>query len=219
MKIINISSYLTIITLLFITVFPSSSESYTNHTVGDASGWYFNRSTNASITNYSKWASGKTFNLGDYLVFDTNTNQTVIQTYNETAYKICNADDTTDASVYSGGAEIGKQVVLSVALIIEGDNYFFSSADDGAQCQKGMAFKIDVKHGVGLPPSLNQPPPPPFVDSPPSDQTVTPSDTTNPSPQAEKFHKNGGESGRIMGMHHIGVVYSCLLFGFLVLVL
>ncbi|RZC73063.1 hypothetical protein C5167_048542 [Papaver somniferum] len=218
MKIINISSYLTIITLLVLTTIPSS-ESYTNHTVGGASGWYFNRSSNKSITDYSKWASGKTFNLGDYLIFDTNTNQTVIQTYNETAYKICNADDTDAATVYSGGAEIGKQVVLSVALIIEGDNYFFSSADDGAQCQKGMAFKIDVEHGVGLPPSLNQPPPPPFVDPPPSDQSTTPSDTTNPSPQAERFHKNGGQSGRIMGMQHMGVVPFCVLFGFLVLVL
>ncbi|RZC83628.1 hypothetical protein C5167_046417 [Papaver somniferum] len=119
MKIINISSYLAIVTLLVLITIPSS-ESYTNHTVGGASGWYFNRSSNKSITDYSKWASGKTFNLGDYLIFDTNTNQTVIQTYNETAYKICNADDTTDASVYSGGAEIGKQVVLSVPLIIEG---------------------------------------------------------------------------------------------------
>ncbi|KAI3985284.1 hypothetical protein MKX01_033598 [Papaver californicum] len=214
MKIINISSYLTIITLLLLTAIPSS-ESYTNHTVGDASGWYFNRSSNSSITDYSEWASGKTFNLGDYLIFNTNTNQTVIKTYNETAYSICNADDTvdTDASVYSGGPEIGKQVVLPVALIIEGENYFFSSADDGAQCQKGMAFKIDVKHGVGLPPSLNQPPPPPFVDSPPSDQSATPSDSSNPSPQTEKFF-NGGEGGRIMG---IGGVISCVLFGFLVL--
>ncbi|MCL7037267.1 hypothetical protein MKW94_019976 [Papaver nudicaule] len=151
-------------------------------------------------------------------IFNTNTNQTVIQTYNETAYKICNADDTvdTDASVYSGGDEIGKPVVLSVPLTIEGENYFFSGADDGAQCQKGMAFEIHVKHGVGLPPSLNQPPPPPFVDSPPSDQSSTPSVMNTTSPQTERFF-NGGASGRIMGVQHIGVVVSCALFGFLVL--
>lgn len=40
---------------------------YTNHTVGDAAGWFFNTTTNKTSTDYSSWAATKTFNLGDYL--------------------------------------------------------------------------------------------------------------------------------------------------------
>lgn len=40
---------------------------YVNHTVGGATGWFFNSTSNSSFTNYSSWAATQTFNLGDYL--------------------------------------------------------------------------------------------------------------------------------------------------------
>lgn len=40
---------------------------YTNHTVGDAAGWFFNSTNNKTSTDYSAWAAKQTFNLGDYL--------------------------------------------------------------------------------------------------------------------------------------------------------
>lgn len=73
----------------------------------------------------------------------------------------------TDTFQYQGGnSEYGKALVVAVPLTIEGSQYFFSEADDGLQCQHGMAFQIKVSHGFGLPPSLNQPPPPPYVEPP-----------------------------------------------------
>lgn len=75
-------------------------------------------------------------------------------------------DDASDDTYmfHRGSNEFGKAETITVALTIEGTQYYFSGADDGVQCQNGMAFEIKVGHGLGLPPSLNQPPPPPYVD-------------------------------------------------------
>lgn len=40
---------------------------YRNLTVGGADGWFFDAKTNSSSGNYSDWANGETFYLGDYL--------------------------------------------------------------------------------------------------------------------------------------------------------
>ncbi|KAL1091526.1 hypothetical protein V6Z11_D07G162300 [Gossypium hirsutum] len=138
---------------------------YTNHTVGGYAGWFFHSKTNTSATNYTSWAANQTFSLGDCLIFRTTTNQTVIQTYNETTYRNCTTDDASDTDTfqYNGGnTDFDQSLTIEVPLTIEGANYYFSDAGDGVQCQRGMAFKILVRHGNGLPPSLNQPPPPPY---------------------------------------------------------
>ncbi|KAF7847416.1 hypothetical protein BT93_L2987 [Corymbia citriodora subsp. variegata] len=146
--------------------FSSAAAAYANYTVGGNSGWLFNETSNATSANYSTWAASQTFNLGDYLLFNTNTNQTVIQTYNLTTYQACSIDDASDNDFfqYNGGSnQFGEALTVAVPLTREGSNYFFSGADDGVQCQNGMRFEIDVQHGSGLPPSLNQPPPPPYA--------------------------------------------------------
>ncbi|KAA8515959.1 hypothetical protein F0562_019138 [Nyssa sinensis] len=125
---------------------------------------------NTSSTNYSAWAANQTFNLGDYLIFNTNTNLTVIQTYDEATYLNCSMDDASDNDTfqYDGGSnQFGEALTIPVPLTIQGPNYYFSDADDGVQCQHGLAFEIVVNHGLGLPPNLNQPPPPPYA-APPS---------------------------------------------------
>ncbi|CAN4111655.1 unnamed protein product [Withania somnifera] len=154
---------------LFVNPAASQSTGYTNHTVGGPAGWFFNITTEKASADYSAWAAKQTFNLGDYLVFSTTTNQTVIQTYNETTYRNCTADDASDDDTFQyqgGNDEFGKAMTISVPLTIEGQQYYFSDADDGTQCLKGMAFEIKVGHGIGLPPSLNQPPPPHYVEPP-----------------------------------------------------
>jgi len=40
---------------------------YRNHTVGGADGWFFDAKANATSGNYSGWANGETFYLGDFL--------------------------------------------------------------------------------------------------------------------------------------------------------
>ncbi|KAL1546455.1 lamin-like protein [Salvia divinorum] len=147
----------------------AAADTYTNHTVGGDAGWFFDSTTNKTSADYSAWAANTTFNLGDYLIFNTNTNQTVIQTYNKTTYSSCIIDDALDDDTfqYDGGRnEFGSAMTIDVALTIEGTQYYFSDASDGEQCQQGMAFEVKVGHGLGLPPSLNQPPPPAYVPPP-----------------------------------------------------
>lgn len=160
-------AHLTLIALLI-----TGAAAYTNHTVGGNAGWLFDATTNTTAIKYSDWAANQKFNLGDYLIFNTNTNQTVIQTYNKTTYRSCTTDDASDTDTFQyggGNNQFGQALTVPVPLTIEGSNYFFSDADDGVQCEQGMAFEITVRHGNGLPPSLNQPPPPPYVEPPSSD--------------------------------------------------
>ncbi|XP_061998953.1 early nodulin-like protein 18 [Rosa rugosa] len=138
---------------------------YINHTVGGPIGWFFNSTSNTSFTNYSSWAASQTFNLGDYLVFNTE-NQTVIDTQNATTYRSCTADDTSDETTFVWGDDTAGKKTIVVPLVTEGANYYFSGSGDGEQCQQGMAFAIEVNHGLGLPPILNQPPPPPYTERP-----------------------------------------------------
>ncbi|XP_065864138.1 early nodulin-like protein 18 [Euphorbia lathyris] len=164
------------LTLAILTIASAASPptSYSNHTVGDKAGWFFDSATNTSAFNYSSWAASQTFNLGDFLIFNTNSNQSVIHTFNDTTFKSCSTDDDSDNDdtiQYGGGSTaFGEPLTIAVPLVIEGSNYFFSDADDGFQCEHGLAFEIQVNHGLGLPPSLNQPPPPPYK-SPPGPQS------------------------------------------------
>lgn len=156
---------------------------YNNYTVGGPAGWMFNTATNASAANYPHWAANITFNLGDYLIFNTTTNETVIQTYNLTTYQSCSTDDAvdTDTFQYGGGDDdFNLPEVISVPLTQVGPNYFFSDAFGGIQCEQGLAFGIVVHYGLGLPPSLNQPPPPPYT-APPSPSAVLPPSTVLPT--------------------------------------
>ncbi|KAH1153280.1 hypothetical protein GYH30_049091 [Glycine max] len=97
-------------------------------------------------------------------VFNTNSNQTVVQTYDKTTYLNCIADYSDNGTfVYNGESRgFGEALVVIVPLTIVGPNYFFFDADNGVQCQHNLAFEIDVQHDLGLPPSLNQLPLPSY---------------------------------------------------------
>ncbi|KAL5058421.1 hypothetical protein RYX36_030025 [Vicia faba] len=175
--------YLTVL-LLFTTISATAAATeYKNHTVGGTSGWFFNSTTNTPATNYSSWASTQIFNLGDYLIFNTNSNQSVILTYNNTVYLNCTADDSDNGTfIYSSGT-FNQTLTIPVPLTIVGLNYFFSDTSDGVQCQHGLAFEIQVQRGIGLPPSLNQPPPPPYKEPPGPDSAESPTVTIVEEPK------------------------------------
>ncbi|XP_078171783.1 early nodulin-like protein 18 [Carex rostrata] len=173
-----------------------------NYTVGEAAGWFFNVSSNAASANYSDWAASQTFILGDFLIFNTNTNSSVVQTNNETTYNLCDAtsDDGNQTFLWGidgGNSSIPTPQVIEIQLVYEGSNYFFSDTMEGEQCQKGMKFGINVMHGNGLPLAFNQtsptPPPP-----------MTTGGGGGPS-QDQSSTKNGVE-----GMQG-GMVWTCLV--------
>ena len=126
--------------------------------------------------------------LGDYLIFNTNSNRTVIQTDNKTTYLSCTMDESDSGTIeYNGGSSnFSQPLTIAVPLTIEGPNYYFSDAEDGVQCQQGLSFEINVKHGLGLPPSLNQPPPPPYIEPPGPDTAQVPPDAVAGAAQPPK---------------------------------
>ncbi|XP_062090172.1 early nodulin-like protein 18 [Humulus lupulus] len=140
----------------------STAAANTNHTVGGSAGWFFNATTNSSATNYTSWAAKQTFSVGDFLIFQTNSNQTVIETYNKTIYQSCIYKNSTDDVQYGGGeGKLGETLTIEVPLAVKGSIYYFSNTGGKVQCQRGMAFEIQVVNGNGFLPDLNYAPPPP----------------------------------------------------------
>ncbi|KAF3341410.1 blue copper protein-like protein [Carex littledalei] len=147
------------------------TQAYKNYTVGDELGWY--DKLEVSSVDYQKWADGKNFSLGDFLIFHTDKNHSVVQTYNATTFKICDADQDMNTTEWSvSNPEYSKDAVtVHVPLLKEGPTYFFSDFYDGEQCLNGQKFTINVTHGEGLPDSLKDPAPGPASadDVPPND--------------------------------------------------
>ncbi|XP_054789551.1 blue copper protein-like [Prosopis cineraria] len=155
--------------LVLVLSFSGSARAYKNYTVGDSLGWFDN--LEKPDVDYQNWASDKHFFLGDFLIFNTDTNHSVIQTYNHTTYKQCDYDDaqdkdTTEWSASDPSNTEVRPVTVAVPLVKEGMTYFFSSDYDGEQCQNGQRFQINVTYGQGLPKSLRDNPS--YVDSSPS---------------------------------------------------
>ncbi|KAK6946926.1 Phytocyanin domain [Dillenia turbinata] len=179
-------------------------EAYKNYTVGDSLGWFDNQEK--PTVNYQKWAAPKNFSLGDFLIFNTDTNHSVIQTYNFTTYKHCDYYDAQDNDTiqWSAGdpsSTTPHDVSVPVPLVKEGMNYFFSGDYDGDQCRHGQHFKINVTYGQGLPESLKNPadesPAPTSPDSGDDESapdTIVPSSFNHPQQEASDLNESSGSS-------------------------
>ncbi|XP_047308540.1 blue copper protein-like [Impatiens glandulifera] len=142
--------------LSFISWF-GSTEAYQNYTVGDSLGWY-DKLLKPTV-DYQKWVAGKNFSLGDFLIFNTDNNRSVIQTFNLTTYQYCDYNnaqdnDTIEWIILDLSSTSVQKVSIEVPLVTLGMNYFFSGSYDGEQCMNGQRFNINVTYGEGLPPSL-----------------------------------------------------------------
>ncbi|KAK9999373.1 hypothetical protein SO802_018976 [Lithocarpus litseifolius] len=180
-------------------------EAYKNYTVGDSMGWY--DTLEKPNVNYQKWVAGKNFSLGDFLIFNTDTNHSVIQTYNFTTYKLCDYEDAQDNdtiqwSTSDPSATTLNSVTVPVPLVKEGMTYFFSSDYDGEQCKNGQHFKVNVTHGQGLPkglenkPSEESPGPvsPNSGDEESAPDTIVPSNFNNPHEESADKDASGSVS-------------------------
>ncbi|KAE8656265.1 Blue copper protein [Hibiscus syriacus] len=148
-------------------VVPSLAKVYT---VGDASGW-------TTGVDYSTWTSGKTFKVGDSLVFNYPTSHTVDEV-SSSDYSTCTVGNaiTTDNS----GA-------TTVALKKAGTHYFICGVV--GHCGNGMKLAVKVESGSAPAPapskskskSSAKSPSSSTASSPPSSDkpsTTTPSTTT-----------------------------------------
>ncbi|KAK4407481.1 hypothetical protein Sango_0329100 [Sesamum angolense] len=153
-------NYLSVVVIIILAWYWGGAEGYKNYTVGESQGWY-DALENPKV-DYQKWAANKNFSLGDFLIFNTDNNHSVVQTYNFTTYKLCDYSDSLDNdtiewSLSDPSSTTPHPISVAVPLMKVGTTYFFSSDYDGEQCQNGQHFKINVTYGHGLPPSLKSP--------------------------------------------------------------
>ncbi|KAL5146847.1 hypothetical protein HKD37_06G016627 [Glycine soja] len=126
---------------------------------------------------------------GDGKISATSSTACSDRTYNKTTYLNCTTNYSDNGTfVYNGRSHgFGEALTIVVPLTIVGPNYFFSDAGDDVQCQRGLAFEIDVQRGLGLPSSLNQPPPPPYQEPLGPDGTQSSPITVAQSPSGGTF--------------------------------
>ncbi|XP_022145061.1 uncharacterized protein LOC111014575 [Momordica charantia] len=130
---------------------PVPGKTPVTHVVGDAAGWAIPK---GGAAFYATWAAGKTFTVGDSLVFNFATNAHDVVRVPKASFDACSDDD-----------EIGRDIEISpatVLLSIPGEYYFISSKD--GQCQQGMKLAINVTgaaaSGPAAPPTTTRPAPP-----------------------------------------------------------
>ncbi|KAL8545024.1 hypothetical protein ACS0TY_005288 [Phlomoides rotata] len=189
-------------------------DAYQNYTVGESLGWY--DVLEAPKADYQKWASHKNFSLGDFLIFNTDNNHSVTQTYNFTTYKLCDYDnaldnDTLEWAAADPSSTSPHPVSVAVPLVKTGPTYFLSSDYDGEQCQNGQHFKINVTYGQGLPPSLRSddspgPVSPQSGDDDSVPETLVPSNFDDP--------KDTSDDDEVKPSKSIALIPFSNLFGF-----
>ncbi|XP_021276743.1 blue copper protein-like [Herrania umbratica] len=161
---------------------PAPSRPPMTYIVGDNLGWTV-PSDGASA--YERWANGKTFMVGDILVFNYATGAHDVAEVTREAYQQCNTSNTL--SNFTTGP-------TRITLGTLGEHFYICAIT--GHCNAGQKLAINVTDGspTATPPSSSSPSPspspstptPPSSSSPsPSPSTATPpSSTTSPPPPA-----------------------------------
>ncbi|MED6149282.1 hypothetical protein PIB30_060929 [Stylosanthes scabra] len=170
------SSFL-ILLLAFPTVFA------TDFTVGDSSGW-------ALKVDYTAWAKGKTFQVGDTLTFKYNPSFHQVDEVNKSSHDGCNS---------SNPIKNYKDGNTKITLSKEGNHYFLCPIGD--HCSSGMKLAVTVAASSSGSPSKS-----------PSGSPSTPS-TTTPSPAPTVNGAVGVSSG--FTQFSGAFVGSALVLGFM----
>ncbi|KAH9299513.1 hypothetical protein KI387_031195, partial [Taxus chinensis] len=98
----------------------------TNYTVGDTNQWTLGR-------NYTAWASGKTFVVGDILVFNYASPAHNVLEVTKSAYDSCQTSNPTQT--HTGGT-------TNITLTTVGSKYFICGIP--GHCAGGMKLGITV---------------------------------------------------------------------------
>ncbi|KAL6633861.1 hypothetical protein ACP70R_026532 [Stipagrostis hirtigluma subsp. patula] len=163
----------------------------TDYVVGDSSGW-------SSGVDYTTWAKGKTFNVGDNLVFQYSAMHNVAEV-SSADYSACSASN----SIQSYSDQNTK-----VALTAPGTRYFICGTP--GHCSGGMKLAVTVAAAATTSPPSATPATPsaPGTETPPetstpSTSTSTPAATTAPTTKSTSDNTgaaSGGAARLVMGL-------------------
>ncbi|KDP28869.1 hypothetical protein JCGZ_14640 [Jatropha curcas] len=139
--------------------------------VGDSSGW-----TNFGV-DYSTWASGKTFTVGDTLVFNYDGSTHKVDEVSQSDYNSCSSSNAIES--HDDGS-------TTIKLSKTGTIYFICPT--AGHCSGGMKLAVNVVAASTTPgtsPTTPAPAPPSGSTTPSGSNTPaaeTPSNTTSPPP-------------------------------------
>ncbi|KAL1535789.1 blue copper protein-like [Salvia divinorum] len=169
------------IALLFVLVISPVAYGQTTHIVGDSTGW-------DSSVNYVNWARGKTFTVGDSLVFNYDTSHAVDEV-RANDYTGCNTANAISSDSNSP---------TTITLDAPGPRYFLCPRSN--HCSQGQKLTVNVVAATTTPspPSGGgSTPSPPGEDTPPTPRTTTPS--SPPPPSGNAATSVGGKMGLAVG--------------------
>ncbi|CAO2162974.1 unnamed protein product [Urochloa humidicola] len=145
---------------LLVAVSCAAAASAASFTVGDGQGWKIG-------PDYSTWASGKTFNVGDTLLFNFGTGSHDVAEVDKSGYDGCSGSGASN-TINNGPATV---------TLTAGTHYYICTFT--GHCDGGMKLAVTVGSGSGGSPSPSTPSTPgtPATPAPPT----TPA---GPSPNA-----------------------------------
>ncbi|CAN6273707.1 unnamed protein product [Urochloa humidicola] len=133
----------------------------TDYVVGDSSGW-------TSGVDYTTWAKGKTFSVGDSLVFQYSAMHTVAEV-SSADYSACSSSNSLQSYTDQN---------TKIALTAPGTRYFICGTP--GHCSGGMKLAVTVSAAAATAPAASTTPPATTPSAPGSDAD-TPPETTTPS--------------------------------------
>ncbi|KAL2497875.1 Cupredoxin superfamily protein [Abeliophyllum distichum] len=163
----------------------------TDYTVGDSSGWSMG-------ADYSTWTSGKTFAVGDTLVFNYPSGHTVDEV-SEKDYSACSTGNsiTTDSS----GA-------TTVTLKTAGKHYFMCGVP--GHCSGGMKLAVTVAAAAGAGGGATTTPSG-STTSPPSSTTGSPATPTTVTTPTAGTITQSSSAATLSTVSAVYIISSCLI--------
>ncbi|XP_049413424.1 cucumber peeling cupredoxin-like [Solanum stenotomum] len=152
-----------------------------DHIVGDTTGWTI---PSGGPTTYANWASGRTFRVGDTLVFNFATGAHNVAKVTKSAYDSCSSSGPV-SPITVGPANI--------TLNSTGTEYFICTV--GQHCNAGQKLAINVTTSSTTTPSPAPSPATSPASSPIPNPTRAPTPTPSPSPSAGPFGPSPSPSG------------------------
>ncbi|TKY54837.1 Stellacyanin protein [Spatholobus suberectus] len=147
---------------------PGPSAGAVTFTVGDTSGWIV---PSGGASAYTTWASGKTFKVGDILVFNYPANAHNVEEVTKEKFNSCNS--TSPLATYNTPPPV------RLTLTKSGEHYFICGIP--GHCSAGQKLAINVTgSSTATPPSGSTSPSPSSPTTNPSSLSPT-SDVTPPS--------------------------------------
>lgn len=159
-----------VVFLVLCAVMPSLA---TDYTVGDSTGWTMG-------ADYSTWTSGKTFLVGDTLVFNYGGGHTVDEV-SASDYSTCTVGNAITSD--STGA-------TTISLKKAGTHYFICGVI--GHCGSGMKLAVTVESGKTTAPPTSSSATPSSGDA--TTSPATPTATTTTTPSSTVAHSSAGNA-------------------------